>query len=140
MIHEKAAKATLALVFYISSAFPAVPFSQNPFLRRDFFDLPTRETALSLSKKYQLIPLCKRVLADTETPIRLYARVKDQPYSFLLESVEESEHRSRYSFIGYDPFLTVKGKGTEITTTKRNGESQKTVGLPYPVCFFTIHA
>jgi anthranilate synthase component I len=88
---------------------------------------PTRETALSLSKKCRLIPLCKRVLADTETPIRLYARVKDQPNSFLLESVEESEHRSRYSFIGYDPFLTVKGKGTEITTTKRNGESETTV-------------
>lgn len=88
---------------------------------------PTRESVLTLSRKYCMIPLCRRVLADTETPIRLYARVKDHPYSFLLESVEGGKHWSRYSFIGYDPIFTMKGKGEEITLTGRKSGICKTV-------------
>ena len=74
-----------------------------------------------------MIPLCRRVLADTETPIRLYARVKDRPFSFLLESVEGGRHWSRYSFIGYDPVFTMRGRGQEVILTGRKSRIQKTV-------------
>lgn len=92
---------------------------------------PTREDALTLGKKYSMIPLCQRVLADTETPVSLYSRVKDEPYSFLLESVEGGKRWSRYSFVGSDPFFIVKGKGEEIVFTERNKESRTVTGEPF---------
>jgi hypothetical protein len=54
MIHEKTAKAMLALVFIFSSAIPAFPFSQNPFLRRDFFDLPHTRNGFVTEQKMPL--------------------------------------------------------------------------------------
>ncbi len=92
---------------------------------------PTREDALTLGKKYSMIPLCLRVLADTETPVSLYDRVKDEPYSFLLESVEGGKRWSRYSFVGSDPFFILKGKGEELVFTERHKESQTVIGEPF---------
>ncbi|MGA8943846.1 MAG: anthranilate synthase component I [Thermoactinomyces sp.] len=92
---------------------------------------PTREDVLTLRKKYSMIPLCLRVLTDTETPVSLYSRVKDQPYSFLLESVEGGKRWSRYSFVGSDPFFVVKGKGEKLVYTERNRESRIITGEPF---------
>lgn len=44
------------------------------------------------------------VLADLETPVSAFLKVKRGPYSFLLESVEGGERPSRYSFIGTEPY------------------------------------
>ncbi|MBA4602552.1 anthranilate synthase component I [Thermoactinomyces mirandus] len=92
---------------------------------------PTRENVLTLRKKYSMIPLCQRVLADTETPISLYDRVKDQPYSFLLESVEGGKRWSRYSFVGSDPFFIVKGKGEKLVMTERDKGSRVVTEEPF---------
>ncbi len=52
-----------------------------------------------------VIPLFDEVLADMETPVSVYAKVRtESPYSFLLESVEGGEKVGRYSFIGFNPF------------------------------------
>ena len=42
---------------------------------------------------------------------------------FLLESVEGGERLARYSFIGWDPFLTVRGKGERIIL-EEHGEAR----------------
>lgn len=46
----------------------------------------------------------REVLADLETPVSAFLKVKRGPYSFLLESVEGGERPSRYSFIGTEPY------------------------------------
>ncbi len=46
------------------------------------------------------------IVADTETPISAYLKLcTDQPYSFLLESVEGGNTLGRYTIIGFDPDL-----------------------------------
>ncbi len=46
----------------------------------------------------------REVLADLETPVSAFLKVKRGAYSFLLESVEGGERPSRYSFIGTEPY------------------------------------
>lgn len=65
---------------------------------------PSFAEAKRLAATYSSIPLCKTVFVDTVTPVSLYDRWRDRPYSFLLESVEGGEKWARYSFIGADPF------------------------------------
>lgn len=72
-----------------------------------------------LTLQGNVVPLFDEVLADTETPVSVYLKVRDEsPYSFLLESIEGGEKISRYSFIGFNPFsnFIIKGKHYEIQT------------------------
>lgn len=67
-------------------------------------------TSFEEFKQYSLggnvVPVFERLLADTETPVSVYLKIKDaSPYSFLLESVEGGEKIGRYSFIGFNPFM-----------------------------------
>ena len=49
----------------------------------------------------RVIPVVRRILADTETPIGLYRKLaKEQAGTFLLESAEHGRVWSRYSFVG----------------------------------------
>ncbi len=66
----------------------------------------------SLSPHGNVIPLHETLLADAETPVSIYLKLKQESrYSFLLESVEGGEKIGRYSFIGYNPFMGFRAKG-----------------------------
>jgi len=49
---------------------------------------------------YNRIPLAIELLADLETPLSTYLKLCDQPYSFLLESLQGGETWGRYSILG----------------------------------------
>ena len=66
---------------------------------------PSQENFCRLSEEYNLIPVYREYLADTETPVSLYGKLAPTGPSFLLESVEGGQHLARYSFIGTDCFL-----------------------------------
>ncbi|MDD2443214.1 MAG: anthranilate synthase component I [Desulfotomaculaceae bacterium] len=74
---------------------------------------PVREGYLSLSKTYNLIPVSDEINADLDTPISIYKKVAPAGPAYLLESVEGGEILARYSFIGFDPFLTFISQGEE---------------------------
>ncbi|MBJ6363536.1 anthranilate synthase component I [Paenibacillus sp. GCM10012307] len=76
-----------------------------------------------LAEKYNLIPIIRHVMADTETPIRLFQHFYRERRAFLLESVEGGAKWARYSFIGTDPFMMISGKQGEMTIEQR-GEKQ----------------
>lgn len=70
-----------------------------------------------LTSKGNVVPLFDEIIADTETPVSVYLKVRSESqYSFLLESVEGGEKIGRYSFIGYNPFANfiIKGNTFEI--------------------------
>ncbi|SNZ15999.1 anthranilate synthase component I [Hydrogenobacter hydrogenophilus] len=53
-----------------------------------------------LSKNYSVIPLFAEVLADTETPLSLFLKLKKEGhYNILLESAEGGSKWGRYSFV-----------------------------------------
>jgi len=52
------------------------------------------------SKGFNRIPIVFESLADLDTPLSVYAKLANLPYSYLLESVEGGERFGRYSIIG----------------------------------------
>ena len=70
-----------------------------------------------LSKKGNLIPVYKEILADLETPVSAFAKISDnfnEEYCYLLESVEKGKHLGRYSFLSTHPSLIFESKGKKI--------------------------
>ena len=64
---------------------------------------PSRETFLQLSRKGNVVPVYTDMLADLETPVSAYVKLRGSQPAFLLESVEGGENVSRFSFIGCNP-------------------------------------
>ena len=65
----------------------------------------------SLATKGNFVPVYKEILADLLTPVSAFLKVAEHSdYSFLLESVEGGEQVGRYSFLGKDPFLVLRGR------------------------------
>ena len=67
-----------------------------------------------LAKKGNVIPVYREILADLETPVSAFLKIKKGDYAFLLESVEGKEKIARYSFLGANPALIFKSKGKNI--------------------------
>jgi len=62
---------------------------------------PSSEEFRALAEDRRVIPVVRRVLADADTPVALYRKLaEDRPGTFLLESAENGESWSRWSFIG----------------------------------------
>ena len=86
---------------------------------------PNLQEVLRLAKHYNLIPVARKMMADTETPIRVFRHLYREQRAFLLESVEGGVNWARYSFIGSDPFLVVRGKNG--TMEVEQGGEKRTV-------------
>ncbi|MCF8069952.1 MAG: chorismate-binding protein [Desulfobacterales bacterium] len=96
---------------------------------------PDKETYLSLSEKYNVIPVCSEFLADTETPVSLFKKIyREQGPLFLFESVEGGERWGRYSFLGASAhtYIKVFKKHVEI---RENGNREEIIhdGDPFSV-------
>ncbi|WP_238996442.1 anthranilate synthase component I [Paenibacillus pinistramenti] len=90
---------------------------------------PNVEQVLTLAGDYNLIPVMRPLLADLETPIRLFQRFASKDRAFLLESVEGGVKWARYSFIGTDPFLMIYGKKGQMVL-ERSGSQTNLSGKP----------
>lgn len=90
---------------------------------------PSLEEAKKLARPGAVVPVCKSILADTETPVSVWMKLfRNDPCSFLLESVEGGDTVARYSFLGGAPFLTFSSRGD---SWKVEGEKRATgVGDP----------
>ncbi|WP_199256275.1 anthranilate synthase component I [Mycolicibacterium mengxianglii] len=61
----------------------------------------TREDFHVLAAEHRVVPVIRKVLADSETPLSAYRKLSDnRPGTFLLESAENGRSWSRWSFIG----------------------------------------
>jgi anthranilate synthase component 1 len=69
---------------------------------------PTLEEVRRLKKYGNLVPVCRDIQADLETPVSAYLKIARGDYSFLLESVEGGERLARYSFIGTEPLFVLR--------------------------------
>src|SRR5438034_3346991 len=113
---------------------------------------PTQDEFLKLAAQGNLIPVTRRLLADFETPLSAYRKIRGPAESFLFESVEGGEHLGRYSFVGCNPRSVIRqardqvqclenGKAIESFVIgagasdlwRRNGSSDKGPGSPQKV-------
>ncbi len=80
---------------------------------------PTRKEFLALAKEHTLVPVCRTLTADLETPVSAFLRAAwPERECFMLESVENGEQVGRYTFIGLAPFKRIVARGRHITTTE----------------------
>ncbi|AJY77163.1 anthranilate synthase component I [Paenibacillus beijingensis] len=77
------------------------------------------QRVIRMAGTYNLIPIVRQLMADTETPIRLFQHFYKENRAFLLESVEGGAKWARYSFIGTDPFMMVSGKSGKMVLERR---------------------
>ena len=82
---------------------------------------PTKKEFKKLSKKGNLIPVYRELLADMETPVSAFKKIDTGEYSYLLESVEGGEKIGRYSFLGSNPSLLLKVKGNIVELFEKKG-------------------
>lgn len=92
---------------------------------------PDRFAAIIKTGDFQYLPCYCQVLADTETPVTVFAKLTCGKQRFLLESVEWGQQVGRYSLIGWEPLLTVAANGRQVLVTE--GESQRIVWAEDPL-------
>lgn len=66
---------------------------------------PSESKYAALASSHDIVPVCREILADTETPVSVLQRFAGRKNAFLLESMEGGEKWGRYSFVGVDPEL-----------------------------------
>ncbi len=69
---------------------------------------------------FNRIPLVVETFADLDTPLSLYLKLANQPYSYLLESVQGGERFGRYSIIGLPAKTRIFAHGRNVEVLKNN--------------------
>ncbi|MEL7208526.1 MAG: anthranilate synthase component I, partial [Actinomycetota bacterium] len=79
--------------------------------------MTTRDEFRALAREYRAVPVHRELLADLATPVSAFLRcVGDEP-GFALESVENGERWSRFSFVGRRPHATLVARGSDVEIT-----------------------
>ncbi len=63
---------------------------------------------------YNRIPVTLELFADLDTPLSVYLKLANAPYTYLLESVVGGERFGRYSFIGLPSSTRLRVIGTRV--------------------------
>src|ERR1051326_7820615 len=90
---------------------------------------PSLEEFRKLAQRGNLIPVTRRLLADIETPLSAYRKIRGEDESFLFESVEGGEHLGRYSFVGCNPRAVIKQNDRRIELIE-NGKLIEKFAIP----------
>lgn len=94
---------------------------------------PTLSQAREMAKGSRVIPVAMEMYADVTTSMQLLRRIRaGGRRCFMLESAKSGETRGRYTFLGYDPRLTVCGRDGRIEISDGH-RVQRETGNPIPV-------
>lgn len=83
---------------------------------------------------YKRIPISREALADLDTPLSVYLKLAQGPYSYLLESAEGGEKWGRYSIIGLPARTIISVSGSYIEV-KTDGEVVEALDSEDPLTF-----
>jgi anthranilate synthase component I len=93
-------------------------------------EFPSRERFDAMARDCNVIPVCREILADMETPVSLLKKCYDDSMKgqrkslFLLESVEGGEKWGRYSFLGTSARTHVKVFADQVTISTNAREEK----------------
>ena len=69
---------------------------------------PGLDEVRGLAREHNLVPLRHTFIADCETPVSAYLKLRGGGPSFLLESAEQGQRVGRWSFLGLHPRETIR--------------------------------
>jgi anthranilate synthase component 1 len=76
---------------------------------------PDFETFQQLSENHDLVPVYRRLVSDTLTPVTAFHLIDDGGSACLFESVIGGEKVGRYSFLAARPFMHLQARGNTVT-------------------------
>src|SRR5918912_1134203 len=81
----------------------------------DFEVGPSLDEVRELAREHTLVPLRHTFIADCETPVSAYLKLRGEGPSFLLESAEQGRRFGRWSFLGVQPRSVIRVDGGRLT-------------------------
>ena len=84
------------------------------------------------------LPLSREVVVDTDTPLALYLKLANTPFTYFLESVQGGEKWGRYSFIGLAAETIIKVHGYEVSIEK-NGHLDEQFEVEDPLAWIQTY-
>jgi anthranilate synthase component 1 len=91
---------------------------------------PDQQLFSELAREFQLIPVYRRLLGDSLTPVSAFHRLDDGGSACLFESVIGGEKVGRYSFLAVRPFMEFQAHQKRVTVTQDGKTEQFEVENP----------
>ena len=88
---------------------------------------PGLEEVRALAREHTLVPVRHTFIADCETPVSAYLKLRGGGPSFLLESAEQGQRFGRWSFLGFRPRTVIRLDDGALTV----GGEQREAADPY---------
>ena len=78
-----------------------------------------------LVRDANVVPVYVEMAADLDTPVSAFLKLhRDESQGFLLESVEGGDRWGRYSVLGTDPLMTLRGRAGRMEVVHRDGRRE----------------
>ena len=84
---------------------------------------PSLDEVRAMVGRHGQVPLVHSYIADCETPVSAFLKLRDGGPAFLLESVEHGR-QGRYSMIGVRPQAVIRGIDGGLVETDQHGEQR----------------
>lgn len=85
--------------------------------------LPDFDTFQKLAADAEFVPVYRRLVGDSLTPVSAFHKIDAGRCACLFESVVGGEKVGRYSFLAVDPFFEIEAYGRRVTTNAYSGTS-----------------
>jgi anthranilate synthase component 1 len=86
---------------------------------------PDFETFRRLATDADLVPVYRRLLGDTLTPVSAFHKIDAGSSACLFESVIGGEKVGRYSFLAANPFFEIEARGKTVRVKSGDGNSEE---------------
>lgn len=80
-----------------------------------------------VAQGYNRIPVVLETFADMDTPLSIYLKLANRPYSYLLESVQDGAHFGRYSFVGLPATTRIEARGNHVKVVQAENVTEQEV-------------
>jgi anthranilate synthase component 1 len=84
---------------------------------------PDFDTFRALAAEADLVPVYRRLVSDSLTPVAAFHKIDAGRCSCLFESVVGGEKVGRYSFLATEPFFEIEAYGNRVTVNSHSGVS-----------------
>ena len=82
---------------------------------------PDFDTFARLAQDVDLVPVYRRLVSDSLTPVSAFHKIDAGESACLFESVVGGEKVGRYSFLAAEPFLQLEARGNQVTLSDEMG-------------------
>jgi anthranilate synthase component I len=95
--------------------------------------VPDYATFCRLAQDHHWIPVYRRLVSDTLTPVTAFHKIDTGGSACLFESVIGGEKVGRYSFLAADPFLELSARGTTVSIMDVTSRTESTYTAADPL-------